>query len=319
MSKKVLITGGCGFIGSNLVKFLLDKTNWELVILDNLSSGNLEDLQTLDDFSSRITFVKGDIRNNTDITRAVQGCNYVVNLAAQVGVMPSVDDPLFDADVNIIGAINVLKAAVDNKVEKVVQASSAAPLGNQEMPLNEEKLPKPLSPYGASKLACEAYCSAFAASYNLNTIALRFSNVYGPLSYAKGSVIPLFIKQILKGEKTIIYADGEQTRDFIYVKDICNAIYLSLIADLKNKFELFQISTGKETSMNELFKILKEELEKHNIKVPSPEFAPSRPGEIIRNYSDISKANRLLNYTPSYLLDEGINKTVDWFINNKSK
>ncbi|MBW2985807.1 GDP-mannose 4,6-dehydratase [Candidatus Woesearchaeota archaeon] len=312
---KVLITGGCGFIGSNLVEFILQKTDWQINVLDNLTGGKLEDIEQIAGFKERSTFFKGDIRNKEDVSKAVAGCDYVVNLAAQVGVMPSVEDPLFDADVNIIGTITVLNACVKNKIKKFVQASSAAPLGDQEMPMHEKKVPQPLSPYGASKLADEAYCSAFAASYGLNTVALRFSNAYGIKSYQKGSVIPLFIRQILNGETCTIFGDGEQTRDFIYVTDICNGIYLALTTELKNKFELIQLATGKETSMNELFKVLKQEFEKHGKTVQDAKYVPARPGEIIRNYADITKLRTLLNYEPKVDLKEGISKTVSWFIN----
>ena len=314
---KVLITGGCGFIGSNLVEFILEKTDWEINILDNLSAGKLEDVEQISGFKERINFLKGDIRNKEDASKAVDGCDYVVNLAAQVGVMPSIKDPLFDADVNIIGAITLLNACVERKVKKFIQASSAAPLGDQEMPMHEKKVPQPLSPYGASKLADEAYCSAFAASYGINTVALRFSNVYGPKSYQKGSVIPLFIRQILNGEICTIFGDGKQTRDLLYVADVCNGIYLALTTELKNKFELIQLATGKETSMNELFKVMKEEFENQGKSVLDAKYAPARPGEIIRNYADISKAKRLLNYNPEVDLKEGISKTVAWFLSKK--
>lgn len=311
---RVLVTGGCGFIGSNLIEFLLQNTDWHVAVLDNLFGGKLEDIKKINGFKERGQFFQGDIRNKEDVSKAIDGCDFVVNLAAQVGVIPSVEDPLFDADVNIIGAITVLNACVKHKVKKFVQASSAAPLGDQEMPMHEKKVPQPLSPYGASKLADEAYCSAFAASYGINTVALRFSNVYGPKSYEKGSVIPLFIKQILNGKTCTIFGDGEQTRDFIYVTDICNGIYLALTTELKNKFELIQLATGKETSMNELFKVMKEEFEKHGKTVQDAKYVPARPGEIIKNYADITKARTLLNFEPKVLLKDGVDNTISWFV-----
>ena len=316
---KILITGGCGFIGSNLVEFILNKTDWEINILDNLSAGKIEDIQKIKQFSERCNFIQGDIKSKNDVEKAMDNCDYVVNLAAQVGVILSTKDPLFDAEVNVIGTINILNVCIQKKVKKFIQASSAAPLGEQEMPLNENKVPKPLSPYGASKLAGEAYCSAFSASYDLKTVALRFSNVYGPKSYAKGSVIPLFIKQILNSKAIAIYGEGKQTRDFIHVKDICNAIYLALTTELNNKFELFQIATSKETSINELFSILKKELEKQGINVQEPKYAPVRAGEILRNYSDISKAKKMLKYEPKVDLKQGIKETVTWFVKNQNQ
>ncbi|MBW3002140.1 GDP-mannose 4,6-dehydratase [Candidatus Woesearchaeota archaeon] len=317
MMTKVLITGGCGFIGSNLVEFLLQNTDWQINILDNLSDSTLEDVQNLEGFTERITFFNGDIRNKEDVLKAVDGCDYVVNLAAQVGVIPSVENPLLDADININGLITVLTACVEKKIKKAIHASSAAPLGDQEMPMHEKKVPQPLSPYGASKLAGEAYCSAFAASYGINTVALRFSNVYGPKSYQKGSVIPLFIRQILNGETCTIFGDGKQTRDLLYVTDVCNGIYLALTTDLKNKFELIQLATGKETSMNELFAVMKQEFEKHGKSVADAKYASARPGEIIRNYADITKAKTLLNYVPQVDLKQGIANTISWFLSHK--
>lgn len=314
---KVLITGGCGFIGSNLVEFLLNKTDWQINILDNLSAGKLEDIEKFDNFKERCTFFNGDIRNKEDVLKALDGCDFVVNLAAQVGVIPSVENPLLDADININGVITVLMACVEKKVKKAIHASSAAPLGDQEMPMHEKKVPQPLSPYGASKLAGEAYCSAFAASYGINTVALRFSNVYGPKSYQKGSVISLFIRQILNGEACTIFGDGEQTRDLLYVTDVCNGIYLALTTDLKNKFELIQLATGKETSMNELFSVMKQEFEKHGKTVNDAKYAPARPGEIIRNYADITKARNLLKYTPQVDIKEGLANTISWFLDQK--
>ncbi len=311
---KILITGGCGFIGSNLVEFLIEKTDWNISILDNLSIGKKEDIENIEGSKERTTIIKGDIRKKEDIKKAIEGCEYVVNLAAQVGVMPSVDDPIFDADVNIIGTINVLQAAVDNNIKKIVHASSVAPLGDQEMPIDETKLPHPLSPYAASKLAGESYCSAFSASHEISTVALRFSNVYGPKSYTRGSVIPLFIRKILDKKQATIYGKGAQTRDFIYVKDICKGIFLSLTKDLKNNFELIQLATGKETSINQLFDTLKKELESNNIDIKDPKYAPERPGEIARNYADISKAKDLLGFNPEIDLSKGIKNTVSWFI-----
>lgn len=318
--KKILITGGCGFIGSNLVEFILENTDWKISVLDDLSMGKLEDISNLKGFAERGVFQKGDIRNKEDILNAIEGCDYVVNLAAQVGVIPSIEDPLFDANVNINGTLNVLNACVEKNIKKMVHASSAAILGDQEMPLDENSIPKPLSPYAVSKLAGEQYCSAYAESFGLNCVALRFFNAYGPKSYGRGSVIPLFIQQILDNQSVTIYGDGNQTRDFVYVKDICHVIYLSLIKELPNKFELFQVATSKETTVNELFKVLKEELEKQGKSVLDAKLAPQRPGEILRSYSDIKKAKNLLGYCPEIDFREGISKTVSWFWNiNKNK
>ena len=185
------------------------------------------------------------------------------------------------------------------------------------MPLNENKLPKPLSPYGASKLAGEGYCSAYSSSYNLNTVVLRFSNVYGPISYQKGSVIPKFTKQIFNGNDIIIYGDGKQTRDFIYVTDICEAIHLSLTTELNNKFELFQIATGTEVSINQLLELISKDISELGYDTPEIIYKKFRDGEIIRNYADISKAENFLGFHPDISLKDGLKKTIKWFIDTK--
>jgi len=312
---RVLITGGCGFIGLNLTEYLLKKTDWDINIFDNLSSGSKENLNDIKGFSpNRINFYKGDIRNEQEVNKAIIDCDYVVNLAAQVGVIPSIEKPLEDAEINIIGTLNVLNAAVKENVEKFIHASSAAPLGEQEPPLNEKKIPRPLSPYGASKLAGEGYCSAYTGSFNLCTVALRFSNVYGPYSHQKGSVVSKFIKQILNNKQVVIYGDGNQTRDFVHARDISQAIYLVLTKTLPEKHEVFQIASGKETTISRLYQIIRKEIEKYGHQVLDPKYESSRPGEIYRNYADINKAKKLLGYEPSISLNEGIKETIEWFI-----
>ncbi len=317
MMKKVLVTGGCGFIGTNFIDYLMDNTDWKVSVLDNLSVGKIEYLESIENYSSeRIDFTEGDIRDEDAVREAISGCDMVVHLAAQTGVIPSVEDPIEDADINIMGTLNVLKASVDNDIERFAQASSAAPLGEQEQPVHEGKVPRPLAPYGASKLACEGYCSAFAGSYGLQTLALRFSNVYGPNSWHKGSVVAKFIRQILDDEKLTIYGDGEQTRDFIHTKDISQAIYRGLTEDLDDDFELFQLGTGEETSVNVLYEIIEEKLEEYDIDSPGVIHGEERAGEILRSYADVSKAKEMLGYEPKVDLSEGIDETIEWFMEN---
>lgn len=315
--KKVLVTGGCGFIGTNLIEYLLEITDWDINVLDNLSVGKLEYLKSIEGYTEdRIEFFEGDITNEEDVKESIKGCDYVINLAAQTSVVDSVDDPKEDAEINVLGTINLLEASVENDIEKFTQASSAAPLGEQDMPINEDKVPQPLSPYGASKLACEGYCSAFSGSYGLETVALRFSNVYGPKSWHKGSVVAKFIKQILDDEVPVIYGDGGQTRDFIHTKDISQTLYLSTVKELDNNFELFQIATGVETSINELYDVIKEKMVSHGYDVSDPIYGDERAGEIYRNYADISKAENILDYSPEMELEEGIDGCIEWFIEN---
>jgi UDP-glucose 4-epimerase len=305
----LLITGGCGFIGLNFIDYILENTNWQVKVLDNLYSSRKENLSRFNE--NRLDFIKGDIRDEKIVKKAVKNCDYVVNLAAQVGVIQSIQDPFFDMDVNINGIMTLLKSCKENNVKRFVQASSAAPLGEQEMPLSEAKVPSPLSPYGASKLAGEGYCSAFSGSYDINTVVLRFSNVYGPYCEQKSSVIPLFIRQILNKEILTIYGDGNQTRDFVYVKDICNGIHLSLTKKLDNNYSIFQLGTGQETSINYIIELLKKIFTDREI---STKYVSKRKGEIIRNYSDIGKAKKVLGYNPKISIEEGLKKTTDFMI-----
>jgi len=315
--ERFLVTGGCGFIGTNLIEYLIEETDHKITILDDLSQGKTEYLKSISNYSEeRIDFIKGDIRDEKDVEVAMKDSDHVINLAAQTDVITSVKQPKEDADINIMGTLTLLEEAVKRDIDRFVQASSAAPLGEQEMPIHEERVPQPLAPYGASKLACEGYCSAYAGSYSLNTVALRFSNVYGPNSWHKGSVVAKFIKQILNGETPTIFGDGGQTRDFIHTKDISHALYLACIEELEKDFELFQIGTGKETSINELYSRLKTKLQSKGIDVPEADHGERRDGEIYRNYTDITKAKEKLGYEPQVTLEQGLDETIDWFLND---
>ncbi len=312
---KVLITGGCGFIGSNLVEYLLEKTLWTFVILDNLTSGNIENIKKLRNFDERVKFYEGDIVEISDISKCVKGCDYIVNLAAQTSVINSIQYPFEDEQINILGMLNILKIAVDNNIKKIIQASSAAAVGNQEQPMHELKIPIPISPYGASKLAAEAYCSAFSESYNINCIVLRFSNIYGPISFNKKSVVAKYIKQSINGEEIIIYGNGKQTRDFIYVKDICKGIYLAMVSKISG-YDIFQLGTGVETSINSLLEDINKIFKEKSIKIPKRRFAERRKGDILRNFSNITKAKQKLGFSIDFDLRSGLKSTIDWFLDN---
>lgn len=317
---RVLITGGVGFIGTNLVEFLLSKTDWKIRILDNFSQGNPEIVRGLENFDpQRVEIIEGDIRNRNTVKESVRSCNYVVNLAAQTGVIDSQEDPFRDAKINILGTLNLLEASKKDRVERFVQASSAAALGNKEPPLDEKMLPQPIAPYGASKLSDEAYCSAYAGSFGLKCTVLRFSNVYGPYSSHKSSVIHKFIKRIIKGKELVIYGDGKQTRDFIFSKDIAKAIYLALTQEKEQKYDLFQIGTGRETSINELAETLGKLSKGFGLKMPEIKHGTAREGEVRRNYTDISKAKDKLGFKPSYEFKRGLEKTFRWYLKSKDR
>jgi UDP-glucose 4-epimerase len=337
--KNILITGGCGFIGVNLVNHLSKKGFAYIRILDNLSTGTKENLEdalrdngeiTSKIEANRLTYrfrknhnpnipdkfvvdlFLGDIRSDEMCLKATKNIGSVIHLAAHAGVVPSVADPFHDFEVNIQGTLNLLNASLKNNVDKFIFASSNTSLGDQVPPMSEEKVPRPLSPYGASKLACEGYCSAFYRSYGLKTICLRFSNAYGPYSLHKNSVVAKFIKDgLLRGELTI-HGDGQQTRDFIHVDDISQALHLILEKPLTSK-EIWGIplnlGTGEETSILELAKIV-QGLFAHRMKIS---FESERKGEIRRNYSDITKAKMVLGFSPRISIRNGGRLVYRWF------
>jgi len=338
---RILITGGCGFIGVNLVIHLIKHGFSYIRILDNLSivkKDNLEEalkeiggIRTVTKKSQFIYKIKnktninnrdkctidlivGDIRSQEICQKAMKNIDSVIHLAAHAGVIPSIKDPFYDFEVNAKGSLNLLYEAVKNKVDKFIFASSNAPLGEQNPPMHEEKVPKPLSPYGASKLACEAYCLAFYGSYSLKTVILRFSNVYGPYCFHKNSVIAQFIKDGFIKKTLTIYGDGSQTRDFLYVEDLCQAISLILNVESSLKSsdiwgEIFHIGTGKETPIAQIANSIKS-LFSNDIKII---FEQGIKGEIKKNYSDISKAGKLLGYKVEIPLQLGLKETFRWF------
>ena len=321
MKETVLITGGAGFVGLNLLDYLLKLDRYKVIVLDNLSYGNLSLLKKIitenrATYSENITdnvsviFCKRDIRDE-NLDNIFKRCDYVVHLAAQTGVIPSIGDPFKDAEINVLGTLNLLNYSVKYEIKRFVFSSSAAPLGEQTPPLNEEKIPSPLSPYGASKLAGEGYCKAFYGSFGLETVILRFSNVYGVYSYHKGSVVAEFYRRIIKGEPIYIYGDGNQTRDFIYAGDLSQAI-VKAVEKKQIGGEIFQLGTGVETSVNELVRYIKDIVE-NEIRV---EYKLERKGEIRRNYTSTEKAKKILGFNPEISLKKGLELTYKWFKEN---
>ncbi len=298
-----LVTGGCGFVGVNLIPKLLAQGS-RVRVLDNLSVGRREDIE-----SFNVDFESGDIRDRTAVAQACAGVDVVVHLAAHTRVVESLSNPELNFEINAIGTFNVLRACADAGVKKVIFASTGgAILGEQQPPVHEGMVPRPLSPYGASKLCGEAYCSAFHGSFGLKTTALRFSNVYGPYSYHKGSVVAHFFKSIMQQQPLVVYGDGQQTRDFVYVGDIADAILLAIDADRGG--EIFQIASGRGTSVEALIGMMKKLLPEVPIDV---RFEAARPGEITHNHSSIDKARCLLGYSPKVELQDGLRRTWDWF------
>jgi len=301
--KSVLITGGAGFIGRNLIR-LLSSHGYDISVLDDFSTGSREALEPFD-----VKVIEGDVRSEADAAKAVRDCGMVVHLAAHTNVINSIEDPVHDARLNVMGTLNMLDALRKKGGNtRFVLASSGAPIGDQPPPAREDIAPRPLSPHGASKLAGEGYCSAFHGSYGIKTAALRFSNCYGPGSMHKTSVVAKFIRELIDGKDLTIYGDGSQTRDFIFVDDICNAVRLAIESPDPGG-RVFQIATGEEVSVGTLAqKIIA--ISGRDAKVNYEGF---RKGEIIRNYSDISLAREVLGYEPEYKLDHGLKITWDWF------
>jgi UDP-glucose 4-epimerase len=299
----VLVTGGCGFIGANLVRFLTERTGWRLRVVDDLRAGRAEHVPE-DLADVRI----GDVGDDGVLEPALEGVDAVVHLASQTGVGPSVEDPRADFQGNTRTTFGVLDACRRLGIGRVVFASSGAAVGEVTPPIHEEVVPHPVSPYGASKLAGEAYCQAFAASFDMETVALRFSNVYGPFSAHKKNAIPNFIKRGITGEAIEIYGDGGQTRDFIFVEDLCDAIRRALVTDDVGG-EIYQLATGVETSVADLARLCQE-------VVGGPEeirFGPGKPGEVYRSSVDISKIRRVLGFEPRVTLRDGLTRTSAWY------
>lgn len=309
--RRVFISGGAGFVGSNLVKYLLDRNGFDITVYDNLSEGSRENLQEAIDDSAKngkVEFIKGDILNFEKLSFDISGHDFAVHLAAYTKVRESIENPKESLAVNATGTFNVLEAARRQNIGRFVFASSNAAVGEQTPPINESMVPKPLSPYGAVKLYGEALCSAYFHSYGLKTVALRFANVYGSYSGHKTSVVAKFLKRIKQGQNLEIYGDGCQTRDFIHARDISQAIYLVLSGDSFTAppwGEVFQIATGQETRIIDLASAIFRIAGESEQRIMHSE---QLKGEIRANFSDIREANDILGFCPKVGLDDGLSE-----------
>ena len=334
-----LITGGCGFIGTSLVKNLVSEGGHSIRVIDNLSVGTREDLARVCEFSelnpnalsstssvrspesstssSAVQLIVGDILDEQLALRAAAGTEVMVHLAASTGVEPSVENPHLDCLTNVMGTLNYLECARHNGVKRFIFASSGAPIGECEPPIHEELAAHPVSPYGASKLAGEAYCSAYFRTFGIETVAFRFGNVYGPGSNHKNSVVAKFIRQAMQGEILEIHGDGQQTRDFIYIDDLIKAI---LVASTVKEIEghVFQIATNAETTINKLVDKLLPILADYGIDEVEVEHTVPRQGDVRRNFSDTSKAKSKLGWQPQVKLEGGLKNTVSWFVGGQN-
>lgn len=319
-----LITGGCGFLGTNLIRALLEEGGHRIRVVDNLVVGSRADLVAIADFeeldagslaepTAPVELVVGDIRDAELAQRAARGMDVIVHFAANTGVGPSVADPRADCEANVLGTFNYLEAARANGVPRFVFASSGAPIGAVEPPIHEELAPHPVSPYGASKLAGEGYCSAYWGTYGVETVALRFGNVYGPGSGHKSSVVAKFFKDALSGEGLEIYGDGTQTRDFIYVDDLIRAVRLAATVPGIGG-ETFQIAANTETTVEELAERVLAVLAERGVSGVPVDYGEPRVGDVKRNFSDTRKAAERLGWVPDNTLDQGLERTVAWFL-----
>ncbi|MGH8581958.1 MAG: NAD-dependent epimerase/dehydratase family protein [Gammaproteobacteria bacterium] len=322
MPTRYLVTGGCGFIGTALIRRILQVEPGAVIcVLDNLLVGTAEDLGRVSAFTRRpgdecrtatgVVLVEGDVRNYETALLCAEGVDCIVHLAASTSVAISVEDPRTDMENNVIGTFNMLEAARHNAVAKFVFASSGAPIGEAQPPFHEEIPARPVSPYGASKLAGEGYCCAYSKSFGLSTVSLRFGNVYGPGSRHKSSVVAKLTRQALLGQTCEIYGDGTQSRDFIYIDDLVNAVLCAIDRDVAG--ELFHIATGREHTVAEVVAIISELLGEHGITM-SIAHGARRTGDVTRNFADTRKAESILGWTPIMDLRGGIRRTVDYFI-----
>lgn len=301
---KALVTGGAGFIGSNISKKLLEM-GYEVRILDNLSSG----------FPSNIpdgaNFIKGSVVDGDIVMEAASGVDYIFHLAASVGNKRSIDDPIYDATVNVLGTLNVLEAARANKIKKLVYSSSAGIFGElKTIPIREDHPQEPDSPYGVSKLAAEKDCLAYMKLYGIPVVCLRYFNVYGVHQRfdAYGNVIPIFADRILRGVPMTIFGDGEQTRDFVNVSDVAQA---NIKGALSEATGVFNVGSSSRITINNLARLL-EEVSGKSVGV---EYGPERPGDVRDSLADVSKAQETFGFDPSNDIESGLREYMGWISN----
>ena len=319
--RKILVTGGAGFIGSNLCEELVKKGNY-VVCLDNFSTGRIENIQGLLD-NNRFKLIEGDIRNLDTCLKAVNGVDVVFHEAALGSIPRSIDDPITTNAVNISGFLNMLVAAKNAKIDRFIFAASSSAYGyNETIPKVEDTIGKPLSPYALTKYVDELYAHVFSITYGLKYIGIRYFNVFGrrqdPNS-AYAAVIPLFIKKLLKHEQPIINGDGSNSRDFTYIDNIIHINMLALDTLSPKAFnQIYNGAGGENTSVLELEQLITKNLSVYDncIDCIVPIFGPNRIGDIKHSKASISKARELLGYTPVCTFEDGLKKTIYWYLTN---
>jgi UDP-glucose 4-epimerase len=305
----ILVTGGCGFIGANLVP-MLRAIGHHITILDNFSRGSLDYLVD----GSSYTVVKADIRDEDVVANVASGKDAIIHLAAYGSVVESVVEPEENFSINAEGTFKVLNAARRAAVGQVIFASTGGALiGNAAPPVNEQSVPRPISPYGASKLAGEGYCCAFGNAYNMSVTALRFANIVGPISWHKKGAVTAFFKAIMNGSPIRIYGDGTATRDFLYVEDLCRGIIAALNAQ-KPGFNVYHLASGREVSVKELAEIACQVASAPDHPIL---YDPKRKGEVERNFAAYDLAEQELGFHPSVAIEEAMGLTWKWFQTQK--
>ncbi|MGE4563468.1 MAG: SDR family oxidoreductase [Victivallaceae bacterium] len=320
-NSRILVTGGAGFIGSNLVEALLGQNN-EVVVLDNFMTGKRENLAP---FLANPAFslIEGDIRDMAMCRKAVAGVEYVLHEAALGSVPRSIKDPMTTTEVNITGFVNMLFAAQEAKVKRFVYAASSSTYGDSAaLPKVEDQIGKPLSPYAITKYANELFAENFSHIYGIETVGLRYFNVFGrrqdPFG-AYAAVIPKFVMSLMKYERPLINGNGSFSRDFTYVENVVQANQLALLADCPEAVnQVYNVAFGEQTTLNELFFLLRENLSRFDPKIGSiePQYGPGRAGDIPHSLASIDKARKLLGYAPEFGLRDGLKKACDWYFHN---
>ena len=323
-NKTILVTGGAGFIGSNLCEALLEKEN-KVVCLDNFATSKKENIEEFIN-DPNFVFIEGDIRKLEDCLKACQGVDYILHQAALGSVPRSIKDPIRSNDTNISGFLNMLVAARDNGVKRFVYAASSSTYGDSEsMPKVEDVIGKPLSPYAITKYVNELYADIFSKTYGLETIGLRYFNVFGRKQDPNGAyaaVIPKFVNQLIKGESPVINGDGTYSRDFTYIDNVVLANLLSLATTSKKAINtVYNVAYGDRNTLNDLVSYLKENLSQFDSKILNIEviYGSNREGDIPHSHASIDKARELLNYNPQFSLQKGLKEAVKWYWENFNK
>lgn len=318
---KILITGGAGFIGSNLCEYFLSK-NHQVICLDNFATGHLHNLKVCLE-NKNFTLIEGDIRNIEDCQKAVQGCEFVLHQAALGSVPRSINDPITTNEVNVSGFLNMLTASRDAGVKRFIYAASSSTYGDSEsLPKVEEKIGKPLSPYAITKYVNELYAEIFSKTYGIETIGLRYFNVFGRKQDPDGAyaaVIPKFVMQLMKHESPVINGDGNYSRDFTYIDNVVQMNELAMnTQNLEAVNTVYNTAFGDQNTLNDLVGYLKKYLSEFDASIAEVPiiYGPNRVGDIPHSLASIEKAKKLLQYNPQFSIEEGLKEAVKWYWQN---